>query len=116
MKVSRFNVCIGRLSQDEIMYNTLTGAIVRISPALHDILKSDPNRITDNDLLNGLKEMGLIIDDDFNELAYYNRLHERWKMGKELVNFNVLLTYDCNFECPYCYQGRGEKGTADPWV
>lgn len=110
MKSSRFNVPIGAIGQDEIIYNTLTGAIARVSPRLLDVLKSDPNRITSNHLLNGLKEIGLIIEDGFSELAYYRELHERWKRGKELVNFNVLLTYDCNFECPYCYQGRGEKG------
>lgn len=50
------------------------------------------------------------MDDSFDELAYYREIHKRWKEGKETVEFNVLLTYDCNFECPYCYQGRGEKG------
>lgn len=43
-------------------------------------------------------------------MAYYEKIHKRWKEGKETVEFNVLLTYACNFECPYCYQGRGEKG------
>lgn len=108
MKNSQFNVFIRENENDDIIYNTLTGSIVKVSPELSDILKKYDNQINDNALITKLQEVGIVIDDEFDELEYYNQMHTDWKSGKETVSFNILFTYDCNFECPYCYQGRGE--------
>lgn len=110
MKASRFNIVVGENGDSKVIYNTLSGAIVRVSSELLNALNSNPNSISDVRLLEGLSKTGLLVNDNFDELDDYRNLHEQWKRGKEVLNFNVLLTYDCNFECPYCYQGRGQKG------
>lgn len=114
MKTSRFNIFVRENNGDELVYNTLKGSISRVNPELSQLLKSrDLNPLDDSSLVGlveDLKEQGILIPPRLDELEEYAQMHRRWKEGRENVEFNALLTYDCNFECPYCYQGRGEKG------
>jgi len=112
MKNSKFNLLI-RNGESSLLYNTFTGSISRVSNDLGSFVTvAERERLGSlpTKLLSGLEKQGIIVPNDFDELEEYKKLHELWKAGKEKVEFNVLLTYDCNFECPYCYQGRGEKG------
>jgi len=115
MKVSRFNVFVPEDNNGEqLVYNTLTGSITRVDAQLAYMLERNDLANVEvpgcSELLGDLRGQGVVVDEKFDELAEYEKMHKRWKEGKENVEFNVLLTYDCNFECPYCYQGRGEKG------
>lgn len=114
MKTSKFNVFVRENDGTELVYNTLRGSISRVNQQLAQLLKSrDLTSFDDADLVGiveNLKEQGILIAPTFDELREYGEMHQRWKDGRENVEFNALLTYDCNFECPYCYQGRGEKG------
>jgi len=108
MKTSRFNVFVDN-TEEIIIYNTLRGSITKVNKTLASILKEKTLELP-ADLTRILQEQGIICNQDFDELEEYEKMHLRWKEGKENVEVNILLTYDCNFECPYCYQGRGEKG------
>lgn len=114
MKNSRFNVFVRENNGTEIVYNALRGSISRVNPELAQLLKGKDLSPLDNSLsaslVEDLKEQGILIPRSLDELEEYAQIHQRWKEGRENVEFTVLLTYDCNFECPYCYQGRGEKG------
>ena len=114
MKNSRFNVFVRENNGTELVYNTLRGSISRVNSELAQLLKSKDLAPLDNSslasLVEDLKEQGILIPPRLDELEEYAQMHRRWKEGRENVEFNALLTYDCNFECPYCYQGRGEKG------
>ncbi len=115
MKASKFNIFIPEENGTYLLYNTFRGSIARVNNPLAKLLKN--NKATDyfqesqhNEILEELRQQGILISSSRNEIDEYNDLHDRWKTGKETLSFTVLLTYDCNFECPYCYQGRGEKG------
>jgi uncharacterized protein len=114
MKVSRFNVLVQESDCNQLVYNTLTGSIGRVNPRLTAMLKSkDLSKLESvefAEVVEDLKEQGVLVPSEMDELKEYEMMHKKWKEGKESVEFNALLTYDCNFECPYCYQGRGEKG------
>lgn len=66
MKCSRFNVVVEKKEDDVLMYNTLTGAIVKISPSLLTMIQKDPKLIDDKELIESLKEVGISVDDDFD--------------------------------------------------
>jgi uncharacterized protein len=114
MDMSKFNIFVQDSDGSFIVYNTLQGSISIVNSNLARILKDKDIKLLENsespDLLENLKEQGIIKDSNFDELEHYEKMHKHWKEGKENVEFNVLLTYDCNFECPYCYQGRGDVG------
>jgi len=110
MKSSRYNILIEKKQNKCLVYNSLFGSIAYLSHDLYDAMNKRAQKINSPEILKRLKKLGLIVDDNFDELQYYHEMHMSWKTGKEVVNFNILLTYDCNFACPYCYQGRGSKG------
>jgi len=114
MKKSRFNVFVSEENGRTLVYNTLRGSITKVNSNLATILRNDGDSINLSQevasLVEDLHKQGILVPLDFDELREYERLHKRWKEGKEKVEINALLTYDCNFECPYCYQGREETG------
>lgn len=113
MKPSEFNLFMND-GNDFIVYNTFRGSITRVNEELRnllnsrEILKLQPSKF--DGLNKKLKEVGIVVDDTFDERKEFGKIHEQWKTGRNAVEFNVTFTYDCNFECPYCYEGRGEKG------
>ncbi|MFA6409392.1 MAG: radical SAM protein [Gammaproteobacteria bacterium] len=110
MKLSMFNVVVDQTDDYVLLYNSFSGAIVKISISLYEAMKKPFIEVLPVSLIGHLKDKGILVDASINELERYEILHKEWKTGKKVVNFNVLLTYDCNFACPYCYQGRGEEG------
>ena len=113
MKVSRYNLVVKDKKEvgNSLVYNTLSGAIVRGDEALIEALvQGDIFAIMQSNFDDELAELGILVPDGIDELNCYREIHNRWKSGQELAEFNMLITYDCNFACPYCYQGRGETG------
>jgi uncharacterized protein len=113
MKQSRFNIVVPD-DKDlmHLVYNAFTGSISRVNKPLLETLNNGLTKLDTScsSLFAELNAQGLIVPDSMDELLEYELMHEHWKKGLENVEFNALLTYDCNFECPYCYEGRGEKG------
>jgi len=110
-KLSRYNLFIPVENGRELVYNTLTSSITKVNCTLSRALKGNNGAFTNFKILEEkLMEAGILVQEKTDELKEYENLHRQWKGGKETVGFNVLLTYDCNFECPYCYQGRGKEG------
>jgi len=107
LKPSRYNLTVPSSTNLVLIYNTLSGAILRCNSKFVADLNT---KNLDADLEKIMHEQGFLVSPDTDELAVYRGIHNHWKSGKEKVEFNMLLTYDCNFACPYCYQGRGEAG------
>jgi uncharacterized protein len=110
MKRSRFNVFVPTEDGKEIIYNTLSGSLTKVNHSLAETLRDGDTRNIGFTILRKLENQDVMICVARDEMAEYRDMHERWKTGREKVEFNALLTYDCNFECPYCYQGRGDVG------
>jgi len=107
-KFSRYNLIVPD-EDGNLIYNTLSGSISKVNKHLSDNIKKKKQGF--NKSFSGvLSGLGILVDSNADELEEYRKMHRKWKSGKELAEFNMLITYDCNFACPYCYQGRGEKG------
>lgn len=99
-------------SNQYMLIHGYTGAIDIVDDNLKNYLQSD-TIITDNsfpysnETLKLLKERGyLTTKSKEEEYAYVkkvaNILHKRNKMS--VKSFTLLVTYDCNFRCSYCYE------------
>ena len=65
-----------------------------------------------NQLLSQLIENNFIID---NKVDEYKKIVERYldfKKNQRRLELYVILTMECNFDCPYCFQTR-EKHSID---
>lgn len=123
MKPSRYNLFIPRGNDEHVVYNTLSSAIVIIDHDARDSIQK--GRIEDIDDINlqKLKDCNIVIEDNVDERKIFGYHYNSHKFKSQVVRFLVLTTYDCNLDCPYCYQGAGitaknamDSATADNLV
>lgn len=64
--------------------------------------------------LEKLKLRELAVSDNFDEVEYRKNLYEKIKIAnkQKTLKYNrvhFVLTYECNFACPYCYEKKDNK-------
>ena len=111
--VSRYNWCIEE-NECLILYNGFTGAFVKIDdPSLYGVAKSlakndsIPEELfsCDRNILESLLKTGFIIPGTFDERDYL-KLHTDQLKYQNNLSVTAVITYDCNFDCSYCYENN----------
>jgi len=97
MNSSKFNVF---LSDYNIIFNTLTGYAIKVS-------EEEMKRIMRGEIPNDLKQ---IWEEGFSDKDF-----DPDKFEKKYLEPTLVLTYDCNFDCVYCFQKafRRKGGVSD---
>lgn len=120
-KISKFHYCIKHKPKN-ILYNTLTGNISLVNDAFYNAyvaLLTIPtineindellnNFFGDTEIVNKMKENGLIIHDNFDELSVIRRYQDMIRCEDHSTNIEFVVTYACNFNCVYCYENKKE--------
>ncbi|ANC11067.1 MULTISPECIES: radical SAM/SPASM domain-containing protein [Bacillus cereus group] len=110
-KVSQFNV---PFKKDNInfLYNSHTGAFVKISDEYKDTIKKiskrDYNEIP-NLHLEELTRAGFIVETSLDEYGVYHYLTNKSRFGSEYLGLTIATTLQCNFRCPYCYENHVDE-------
>ena len=102
---SRYNVLV-RCGSRAAVLNTLTGLIVDLSEEEYEALRrGDLDRLSGG--LEGLVELGVVERREGEQLELIRRSLERAKLPKRrgAIHVTLVVTYDCNFACRYCYYG-----------
>lgn len=95
------------------LLNLLTGALDIVSKEIKEDLEK--NTVPDS-ILTYLQRRGHIFSSDKEQTKFFNGLVDSIRDCSLPVYFSVLPTYDCNFDCIYCYQPselRREHETID---
>ena len=105
----------------KLLINTLKGTMLEISDEVHKIIEDwqhgQISTKTDFEtaLLNELDARGYLMESEAEErrikddiLHRLRHAHEKTQASPGIVAF--VLTYDCNFACPYCFLGKGKTG------
>lgn len=112
MKLSKFTN-IAKSESAYIIHNALYNSLVKVN---NPILKAFIDRIEDgnsfeydprNDFQCMLKTQKMIVEEGVNEnniVNYYARKRE-----KDPLQIIMVVTRNCNFRCPYCYQEHENK-------
>lgn len=104
MILSKYNLYIS--NENYLMiYNTLSGAIVKLSCVDHnEILKSNLNDEQFTDLYNS----GIIVESQKSEIEKMkNHLKNRFsEVLNDNYRFEIMVTHKCNLHCTYCYQKK----------
>ena len=105
MKSSQYNVFIIHKNQNYI-YNTLTTALVKVSSEIRHKLETHILDTIDTNLLGNLKQNGIIVDRNLDELAvfryYYNSM--QYSENHDELKIVFVPTYKCNLKCFYCFE------------
>ena len=107
-----------------LLYNTRTQALVKIEKALKVVIDhySDPDffpaRYRFGEELAQLHDMGLIVENEEEDLAKIENFFEQMKAGEDRSVFtvNILTSHDCNFRCSYCFEENTRSAEQLDWV
>lgn len=105
MKLSNYNLIVSdKNSEDYYLFNTFIGSCFKINNITAEAIKN--NCIEDiNEETKELFEMsGIIIPDKMNESNIFSYLREKEKYNSDFLSVTLLLTWNCNLRCIYCFQ------------
>lgn len=96
MKKSRFNIYF-ELEEKNYIFNTKSNALIEYE---NDIFSN-------TQYINDLLSLGILIEDDIDEVAILvDEINENIMKKSTVLNVTILLTNQCNFRCIYCYQDK----------
>ncbi len=111
MLPSMFNVRVPLSSGDVFVMNTLTDAQLVVSGevvALLDGLEAGGGQVAAADEAIGvLSENGFVVADRQADLDRLEARFAEFHEDTSQLRVTILTTLQCNFACPYCYQGEG---------
>ncbi|MDR2917238.1 MAG: radical SAM protein [Tannerella sp.] len=55
-------------------------------------------------LFNALRKLGIIINEDIDEMKQLLLEHRKFIYSKNIYRLTIIPTLDCNFNCWYCYE------------
>ncbi|NHI83389.1 MAG: radical SAM protein [Candidatus Thorarchaeota archaeon] len=114
LKQSRFLVSFDLDNEKKVLVSNLTNAICVVDsealsvvedfkfPTHEETYVQNPETA---DLINQLRRGGILVEADTDELGLYER---RIKYASREAVYTLVLTYDCNLACAYCYEGHKE--------
>lgn len=90
-----------------------TGAVDIVSEELLAKIKSvsSGNNFSESTLQTLLKRGYVTTKTQAEEYAYVARMAKALHRKNDILNtsFTWVVTYNCNFRCPYCFEGRDKK-------
>ncbi|MBD3227513.1 MAG: radical SAM protein [Candidatus Lokiarchaeota archaeon] len=111
MKASKYNIFIPDEDEDQyILYNSLSGAIFAIDEEMKTFieegLKYDDSHLDKPEIISKLSEQGIILNGNQDELKICKVRYDKFRYNYFGLLFTIVLTYNCNLACPYCYEGE----------
>jgi len=106
LKPSVYNETINE-GDKTYLYNFYSGAIVEMEGGAQ--LEAAGVSMQDAALL---KEKGFLVDKNIDELKRLEFSYLSGKFNKSSLGLTLCTTLECNFSCPYCYEGKSRTGSA----
>lgn len=103
-KKSVYNFTYRRGTNENVIYNTYSKALVVLNDDEYE--QYEAMSFADAAIEQTLAENRILVDADFDEVAFMRYCHYRTKYAHEMLHLTIAPTTDCNFGCPYCYENR----------
>lgn len=108
LKPSKFNSFIKNEKNETIMYNSLTGNLVKFSENMENMIQEifSKDIINRSDIKNEeLITKGFLIPSFSNENLMLNSVYTDI-ISEPMLNLTILTTEKCNFRCNYCFENN----------
>jgi uncharacterized protein len=111
MKPSIFNLCFPLEENNRGdrygIYNALHGSIFEVDGEGRNALEGKtPFDDLPPDVQGLLKDNGIFVEDNIDELRLFKVKFDDFKYDKRSLLFTLITSYECNLDCPYCYESR----------
>ncbi len=105
LRPSRYIMKIPGLQGEYLFVNTFTGALISGTEELLKIIHGDTDDC-DEEMLSSLVSAGFLTELTPKEETEYafSKLESIQKIYKDHTLFALILTYECNMRCSYCFQ------------
>lgn len=107
MRESKYNIWVEKHGSHYV-YNGVSGALLCVSEEnrsdLMKYLSGDPAHTVTNGLLADYLTGGMVVPDDFDEVATLEAHYGRSRYQTEHLGLTILSSLGCNFDCPYCFE------------
>ncbi len=111
IKLSEYNETVNA-GEKEYVYNFYTGAILELEKGQKFELGAMSKEETDF-----LVKKGFAVSETVDEVKRLEFSYLSNKFDKSSLGLTLCTTLECNFDCPYCYEGRDKnKRTMSPAV
>jgi len=109
---------------NKLMINTLNGKMSEINNEVHNVLTQwqileniSPENSSEIELFDFLMSDGYIVKNYEEEMgiknATLNILRNAYsKIRADCEKMTFVMTYDCNFDCPYCFEAKAKNKNA----
>ena len=107
-KSSNYNIFIP-YENGHLVYNTLSCALLNFHESIYKNVKNillNPNNYYQDKNFNILKNNGLIISKNTDELSQIYTVNEKVKNSNDILALQIFPNFDCNFNCSYCYEDK----------
>lgn len=117
MKLIKHMIFVDIQDNKKLLINSLTGTMDEIDAPIYETLskwQACEDIVAENDLeaelLSNLQSRGYLVNNSEEEIAKKNEIlrvlrKNHLQMQKEQRAIVFVMTYDCNFRCPYCFEG-----------
>ena len=128
MKLIEHLIPVAVSDEKTLLINALNGLMDLVNNSVYDTILSwtklgscSPETEEEQALFQALHSRGYLVNNQAEEdarreevVALLRNQHEAWKDDRKYVVF--IMTYDCNFRCPYCFEGDEclKKGVISP--
>lgn len=114
-RASSYNIYINENQKSYILHGT-TGALSCFEKDKIDFIKSsemkydDYLRIFDKETFNNMLKRGFVTEKTKEqEIEQHRKISMLFDRGKKSYSIVIIITHDCNFRCPYCFE-NGSAG------
>jgi uncharacterized protein len=105
-RASRFNAHIRSEDGGLVVFNSFSSALLEFrddtADAVEEVLAG--RRRATGEMASFLKQQGILVPEDDDELEHARALHERPFNDEKQLGLTLLANENCNFRCVYCYE------------
>lgn len=117
MKLIKHMIFVDIHDNKKLLINSLTGTMDEIDAPIYETLSRwqtceeiVPENDLEAELLSNLQSRGYLVSNDEEEISKKNEIlevlrNEHVQKQKDQRTITFVMTYDCNFRCPYCFEG-----------
>lgn len=107
VKPSRYNI----YDEEKFSYiaNTLTGSHIQVTKEEIHKIKNGKFTEFDESELAILKENGIIVDSELDEMQLLRNAYNFCKYTNKKATITIAPSLGCNFDCVYCYEDKNNE-------